>query len=70
MKPNHYDISLFDLELGGAWKYKGIVKIDTKIVKPTKEIVLNVKEIEVQNVEISAENGMLCTSNILFKNHY
>ncbi|EAW14671.1 M1 family metallopeptidase [Aspergillus clavatus NRRL 1] len=51
-KPVHYDVSLFDLELGGLWGYKGIVKIDCKISRPTKEIVLNCKEIEVQNVEV------------------
>jgi aminopeptidase N len=70
VKPIHYDISLFDLDLGGTWKYKGVVKIDTKVVKPTKEIVLNAKEIEVQNVEISTKNGMLCTSKSHLRNNY
>jgi hypothetical protein len=44
--------------LGGSWNYTGTVKIDVKVVKPTKEIVLNIKEVEVQNAEISARNGV------------
>ena len=52
VKPVHYDISLSDLEFGGDWKYKGLVKIDTKIIKATKEIVLNTKELEIQSAKI------------------
>jgi aminopeptidase N len=48
----HYDISLSDLEFGGDWKYKGVVKIDTKVTKATKEIVLNVKELEIQSAKV------------------
>ena len=52
VKPVHYDISLWDLEFGGDWKYKGLVKIDTRIVKATKEIVLNAKELEIQGAKL------------------
>jgi aminopeptidase N len=52
VKPVHYDISLSDLEFGGDWKYKGLVKIDTKVTKATKEIVLNTKELEIQSAKI------------------
>ncbi|KAF7593156.1 hypothetical protein BBP40_011869 [Aspergillus hancockii] len=51
-KPVHYNVSLFDLQLGGSWGYKGIVKIESKITRPTKEIVLNSKDIEVQQAEV------------------
>ncbi|BDD59143.1 hypothetical protein MAP00_004376 [Monascus purpureus] len=57
VKPVHYDVSLFGLEFGGSWGYKGIVKIDTKITRPAKEITLNSKEIEVQDAEIFAKDG-------------
>ncbi|XHF99081.1 hypothetical protein AWENTII_002590 [Aspergillus wentii] len=60
-KPLHYNISLFDLQLGGSWGYKGILKIDTKITRPTAEIVLNSKEIEVQDAEIFGTDGTKLT---------
>ncbi|KAJ9288246.1 hypothetical protein DTO280E4_6045 [Paecilomyces variotii] len=56
-KPIHYDLSLFDLEFGGSWSYKGVVKIDLDVTKPTKQIVLNSKEIDVQSAEILAKDG-------------
>ncbi|KAF3894071.1 Glutamyl aminopeptidase [Trichophyton interdigitale] len=56
-KPSHYHVSLYDLTIGGNWGYKGTVKIDTKITRPTKEIVVNVKAIDVQLAEISAKDG-------------
>ena len=54
----HYEISLFNLELGGAWTYHGIVKIDLKVIGPTGELVLNSKEIEVKSAEISDPKGL------------
>lgn len=59
MKPQRYDISLYNLELGGSWSYNGIVKIDALISKPTKEIVLNVKEVSVEKAEVQAGNMLL-----------
>jgi aminopeptidase N len=52
VKPVHYDISLWNLEFGGDWKYKGLVKIDTRIIKATKEIVLNAKELDIQGAKL------------------
>lgn len=57
VKPTHYDISLFNLQLSGSWGYDGKVKIDTKIVEPTSEVVLNVKAVEVQGAEIALKDG-------------
>jgi aminopeptidase N len=48
---------LFDLQLGGSWGYKGLVKIDLKMTHPTKEIVLNSKDIEVQQAEVFGKDG-------------
>lgn len=53
----NYHVSLFDLQLGGSWEYKGVVKIDTKITRATNEIVLNSKEIDVRNAEILGKDG-------------
>lgn len=58
-KPTNYHVSLFDLQLEGSWGYKGLLKIDTKVTRATKEIVLNAKEIEVQSAEVLGENGAL-----------
>lgn len=33
------------------------MKIDLKVVRPTKEIVLNSKEISVQEVKVLAQDG-------------
>ncbi|KAI9372391.1 peptidase family M1-domain-containing protein [Aspergillus egyptiacus] len=57
VKPTHYAISLFDLQLGGSWGYKGTVKISSKVNSPTKEVVLNSKEIEVQHAEVLGTDG-------------
>ena len=54
----NYDVSLFSLELGGAWTYHGIVKIALKVISPMGELVLNSKEIEVKSAEISDLKGI------------
>lgn len=58
-KPINYHVSLFDLQLGSSWEYKGVVKIDAKVTRPTKEIVLNSKEINVQTAEVLRKDGLL-----------
>ena len=62
LKPVHYDIFLWDLEFGGNWKYKGLVKIAIRIIKATKEIVLNATELDIQGAQLwTAEaNSMSC----------
>lgn len=57
VKPNHYHVSLFDLQLGSSWAYNGVVKIAAKVNRPTSEIVLNVNEIEIKNALVTAEDG-------------
>ncbi|GCB19566.1 alanine/arginine aminopeptidase [Aspergillus awamori] len=68
VKPVHYNVSLFDLQFGGSWGYKGTVKIDSKVNRPTKEIVLNSKEIEVQDAEVFGNDGtkLAKASNIAY----
>ncbi|KAL6233896.1 hypothetical protein BDW75DRAFT_180445 [Aspergillus navahoensis] len=57
VKPAHYDISLFDLQFGGSWSYKGIVSITSKVNSPTREVVLNAKEIEVHHAKVLGRDG-------------
>ncbi|GAT27660.1 aminopeptidase B [Aspergillus luchuensis] len=68
VKPVHYNVSLFDLQFGGSWSYKGIVKIDSNVTRPTKSIVLNSKEIEVQDAEVFGKDGtkLAKASNIAY----
>lgn len=50
-------MSLFDLQLGDSWGYKGIVKLIAKVNRPTNEIVLNTKDIGIQSAEVAGEDG-------------
>lgn len=56
VKPVNYDISLYDLELGGAFSYQGTVSILSKIVESTKEITLNSHQLKIQGAEVSIEH--------------
>ena len=63
IKPINYNLSLFDLEFGGKWGYRGLVKIDTKVTEQTEEIVINTKELEIQSAEVFGEDGnCMCRS--------
>ncbi|KAI9727019.1 MAG: hypothetical protein M1834_008545 [Cirrosporium novae-zelandiae] len=55
VKPNHYEISLFDLEAKAPWNYQGIVKIHADIKEKSKEITLNALQLKIQTVEVQAE---------------
>ena len=57
IKPINYNLSLFDLEFGGKWGYRGLVKIDTKVTEQTEEIVINTKELEIQSAEVLSGDG-------------
>jgi hypothetical protein len=45
------------LQFEGSWGYKGLLKIDAKVTRATKEIVLNSKEIVVQTAEVLGKDG-------------
>ncbi|KAF7887067.1 uncharacterized protein EAF02_003714 [Botrytis sinoallii] len=57
VKPSHYALSIYDIELGGAFSYQGTVRIDIKIVKPTKEITLNAFQLKLHEAEVSFTSG-------------
>ncbi|KAK2741427.1 hypothetical protein FQN55_008343 [Onygenales sp. PD_40] len=56
-KPTHYDLSLFNLNLGDSWAYNGKVNITTQVIRKTNEITLNAKEITVDKAELSSGSG-------------
>lgn len=56
VKPVNYDISLYDLELGSVFNYKGTIKIQIRVKRPTKEIVINAHRLKIHNVEVSSES--------------
>ncbi len=56
-KPINYDLSLYDLELGGAFTFQGNLKITLKITEPIKEILLNAHQLKVNSASISG-NGI------------
>ena len=57
VKPVHYHISLFDLELQDAFKYQGIVSIGLKVLRPTKCIVINALQLSLHDVDLSVASG-------------
>lgn len=56
IKPINYDLSLYDLELGGAFSYQGTVSVLAKVVKSSKEITLNSHQLKIHSVEVSLEH--------------
>ncbi|KAF1811011.1 hypothetical protein P152DRAFT_438711 [Eremomyces bilateralis CBS 781.70] len=57
VKPVNYELSIYDLELGGAFSYAGTVKIALDIVKSAKEIVLNTHQLEIQTAELFTDSA-------------
>ncbi|QSZ33763.1 hypothetical protein DSL72_005334 [Monilinia vaccinii-corymbosi] len=62
-KPSHYALSIYDIELGGAFSYQGSVNIDIKIVKATKEITLNAYQLKIHEAEVSFVSGKTIKSS-------
>ena len=56
IKPVHYGLSLYDLELGGAFSYQGSVNIVAKIIKSSKEITLNSHQLKIHSAEVSVKH--------------
>ncbi|KAA6410075.1 MAG: aminopeptidase 2 [Lasallia pustulata] len=67
VKPVHYDISIYDLELGDAFSYQGAVTIELEIRKATKEIVLNAHQLKIHSAILSVgEKQALKASDISY----
>jgi Peptidase M1 N-terminal domain len=55
IKPISYDISIYDIELGGNFTYQGTVSILATVVRASKEIVLNSHQIKIHSAEVQLE---------------
>ena len=70
--PVNYDITLYDLELGGAFTFQGTVKIEINVKKEIKEITLNAHQLKVKVAEISPQGvdgilrlSLVCSNGVL-----
>ncbi|KAL8819431.1 MAG: hypothetical protein Q9191_007739 [Dirinaria sp. TL-2023a] len=66
IKPSHYDLSLYNLELGGAFTFQGTVKITIVITSPTKEILLNAHQLKVTSASVTSNSKSSKTSEIFY----
>jgi aminopeptidase N len=57
VKPVHYTLSLYDLELGGDFSYNGMVAIECQVKRETNEIVLNTHQLKITEAEFVHESG-------------
>lgn len=56
IKPVNYDISLYDIELGGGFSYQGTINILSKIIKSSKEITLNTHQLKIHSAEVQLKH--------------
>jgi len=54
VKPINYAISIFDIELGGAYSFRGRVSITAKILKSIKSITLNAHQLKIYSSEVTS----------------
>ncbi|TVY83728.1 Aminopeptidase [Lachnellula suecica] len=66
VKAVNYDLSIHDIELGGAFSYQGTVNILSKITKGTKKIVLNTHLIKIHSAEVSVDQKSFKTTDISY----
>ena len=57
VRPKHYDIKLYDIELGGAFSFQGHVQIKLDVNSTTKEIVLNSHQLKCKTASIKDTNN-------------
>lgn len=55
--PVHYDLSLYDLELGGSFTFRGTVTIELEVQSPVKEIILNAHQLQLETATLSNHDG-------------
>ncbi|KAL8717971.1 MAG: hypothetical protein Q9225_004845 [Loekoesia sp. 1 TL-2023] len=55
VKPTSYDIALHDLDFE-TFEYKGLVKVELQIKRPTKDIILNAYELKIHDVQVSIQD--------------
>ncbi|EXJ93649.1 glutamyl aminopeptidase [Capronia coronata CBS 617.96] len=66
IKPLNYDLSLFNLELGGNWSYDGLVKIESKVKSDTQELVINTKELEIKDAQVLSKTTITSMTDVSY----
>jgi aminopeptidase N len=66
VKAVNYDLSIYDIELGGAFSYQGTVSILSKTTKATKDIVLNSHQIKIHGAEVSVDQKSFKAADISY----
>ena len=59
MKPIHYVISLYDLEVNGAFNYQGAVSIDLKLSERASKLSLNATGLKLKSAGINDKKAAL-----------
>ncbi|KAH8805355.1 peptidase family M1-domain-containing protein [Xylogone sp. PMI_703] len=62
IKPVHYSLRIFDLELGGKFSYKGNVQIHFRSTADVKDIMVNICGLQVYRAEVTAAPDNVSTS--------
>ena len=67
-KPTHYTVSLYDLEFGGNFTYKGTVSINLKITKDEgfTNLLLNAYQLKVHSAELKTGDKASSTKDVSF----
>ncbi|KAF2232098.1 hypothetical protein EV356DRAFT_505714 [Viridothelium virens] len=56
VKPKNYDLSIYNLELGGQFSYHGTVTVDIEINQALTEITLNAYQLQIHSAELFTEH--------------
>ena len=52
LTPFHYELSLYDVEMGGSFTFQGTVKIHARIILECNEITLNANQLNISSAEV------------------
>lgn len=63
VKPINYAISIFDIELGGAFSFQGSVSITAKILKAVSSITLNTNQLKIHSSEVVSGSSQAIKSS-------
>lgn len=63
VKPINYSISIYDIELGGAFSYQGTVSITASILCSTQAITLNTHQIKIHDSEVFIGQSLVTKSS-------
>ena len=58
VRPSHYTIQIYDLELKDAFTFQGLVNIDLDVESPTSKIVLNAYQLKCDTASITGSPGI------------